>query len=78
MLIAGRTEDHLVEITLTTVAAYGSFLVAERMDDPRVGVAPLAAEGDVAVDLIEVGAPLDQLADPDRRLAENRTLSRGR
>jgi CPA1 family monovalent cation:H+ antiporter len=30
LTIAGRTEDHLVEITLTTVAAYGSFLLAER------------------------------------------------
>ena len=29
LLIAGRTEDPLVEITLTTIAAYGSFLVAE-------------------------------------------------
>ena len=29
LLLAGRTEDHLVEITLTTVAAYGSFLLAE-------------------------------------------------
>lgn len=29
LLIAGRTEDHLVEITLTTVAAWGSFLLAE-------------------------------------------------
>lgn len=29
LLIAGRTEDHLVEITLTTVAAWGSFLAAE-------------------------------------------------
>lgn len=29
LLVAGRTEDHLVEITFTTVAAYGSFLVAE-------------------------------------------------
>ena len=27
--LAGRTEDHLVETTLTTVAAYGSFLLAE-------------------------------------------------
>jgi CPA1 family monovalent cation:H+ antiporter len=27
LLLAGRTEDHLVEITFTTVAAYGSFLV---------------------------------------------------
>jgi len=29
LLISGRTDDHLVEITFTTVAAYGSFLVAE-------------------------------------------------
>ncbi len=28
--IAGRTEDHLVETAVTTVAAYGSFLVAQR------------------------------------------------
>ena len=31
LLIAGRTDDHLVEITLTTIAAYGSFLLAERL-----------------------------------------------
>ena len=31
LLIAGRTKDHLVEITLTTIAAYGSFIVAERL-----------------------------------------------
>lgn len=29
LLLAGRTEDHLVIITFTTVAAYGSFLLAE-------------------------------------------------
>ncbi len=29
LLLAGRTDDHLVETTLTTVAAYGSFLLAE-------------------------------------------------
>jgi CPA1 family monovalent cation:H+ antiporter len=28
--LAGRTDDHLVEITFTTVAAYGSFLLAEQ------------------------------------------------
>jgi CPA1 family monovalent cation:H+ antiporter len=27
--LVGRTEDHLVEITFTTVAAYASFLLAE-------------------------------------------------
>lgn len=30
-LLAWRTEDHLVEITLTTIAAYGSFLLADRL-----------------------------------------------
>ncbi len=29
LLLAGRTTDHLIEITFTTVAAYGSFLLAE-------------------------------------------------
>ncbi len=29
LFLAGRTDDHLVEITFTTVAAYGSFLIAE-------------------------------------------------
>lgn len=29
ILVAGRTKDHLVEATVTSVAAYGSFLVAE-------------------------------------------------
>jgi CPA1 family monovalent cation:H+ antiporter len=31
LIIAGRTEDPLVEITLTTIAAYGSFLIAEHV-----------------------------------------------
>jgi CPA1 family monovalent cation:H+ antiporter len=31
LLLVGRTEDHLVEITFTTIAAYGSFLLAERL-----------------------------------------------
>jgi len=29
LLLVGRTDDHLVEITFTTTAAYGSFLLAE-------------------------------------------------
>lgn len=29
LALAGRTDDHLVEITFSTVAAYGSFLLAE-------------------------------------------------
>jgi CPA1 family monovalent cation:H+ antiporter len=32
LLLAGRTEDRLVEITLTTIAAYGAFLLAEHFD----------------------------------------------
>jgi len=31
LLVAGRTQDHLVEMMLTTIAAYGSFLLAERI-----------------------------------------------
>lgn len=30
LMLAGQTEDHLVEITFTTIAAYGSFLLAEQ------------------------------------------------
>jgi len=29
LVFVGRTQDHLVELTLTTVAAYGSFILAE-------------------------------------------------
>lgn len=31
LLVAGRTTDHLVEVTLTTVVAWGSFLLAEHV-----------------------------------------------
>jgi CPA1 family monovalent cation:H+ antiporter len=31
LLLVGRTEDHLVEITITTIAAYGSFLLADSL-----------------------------------------------
>jgi Na+:H+ antiporter len=31
LLLTGQTDDHLVEITFTTVAAYGSFLLAEHL-----------------------------------------------
>jgi monovalent cation:H+ antiporter, CPA1 family len=31
LLLSGRTDDHLVEITLTVIAAYGSFLTAETL-----------------------------------------------
>jgi CPA1 family monovalent cation:H+ antiporter len=42
LLLAGRTEDHLVEITLTTIAAYGSFLLADNLHMSGV-LASLAA-----------------------------------
>ena len=42
LLVAGRTEDHLVEITLTTIAAYGSFWIAEHFHMSGV-LAALAA-----------------------------------
>jgi CPA1 family monovalent cation:H+ antiporter len=42
LLLAGRTEDHLVELTVTTVAAYGSFLLAEHFHFSGV-VAAIAA-----------------------------------
>lgn len=32
LLLAGRTNDVLVELTLTTLMAYGSFLIADRLD----------------------------------------------
>lgn len=31
LLLTGRTDDHLVEITFTTIAAYGSFLLADSL-----------------------------------------------
>ncbi len=31
LLLTGRTDDHLVEITFSTIAAYGSFLLAESL-----------------------------------------------
>jgi len=42
LLVAGRTKDHLVEITLTTIAAWGSFLLAEHVHASGV-IAALAA-----------------------------------
>ena len=42
LLLAGRTEDHLIELTFTTVAAYGSFLLAEHFHFSGV-LATLAA-----------------------------------
>jgi CPA1 family monovalent cation:H+ antiporter len=36
LFLTGRTEDHLVELTFTTVAAYGSFLLAEQLHSSGV------------------------------------------
>jgi len=36
LLLAGHTEDHLVEITFTTIAAYGSFFLAEHLHSSGV------------------------------------------
>ena len=45
--------------------------VAQGVDDPGVRVPPLAGQRDLAVDLVEVRPPLDQLGDPPRRLADD-------
>lgn len=42
LLVAGRSDDHLVELTLTMLAAYGSFLLAEKLHVSGV-LATLAA-----------------------------------
>ncbi|WP_419827228.1 cation:proton antiporter [Sphingomonas sp.] len=42
LLVAGRSDDHLVELTLTVLAAYGSFLLAEELGVSGV-LATLAA-----------------------------------
>jgi CPA1 family monovalent cation:H+ antiporter len=36
LMLSGRTDDHLVEITLTTIAAYGAFLIGERLETSGV------------------------------------------
>jgi monovalent cation:H+ antiporter, CPA1 family len=63
LLLAGRTNDHLVEITLTTAGAYGSFLLAEHFGFSgvlatltagliigNVGTRALSEKGKVAVE----------------------------
>ncbi|NUR10688.1 MAG: sodium:proton antiporter [Bradyrhizobium sp.] len=42
LIIVGRTDDPLVEITLTTIAAYASFLIAEHFDASGI-ISALAA-----------------------------------
>lgn len=57
LLVAGRTNDHLVEITLTTLAAYGSFLIAERLH--ASGVLASLTAGLMIANLGSVGAISD-------------------
>jgi CPA1 family monovalent cation:H+ antiporter len=57
LLLAGRTNDHLVEITLTTLAAYGSFLLAERLH--ASGVLASLTAGLVIGNLGSIGALSD-------------------
>jgi CPA1 family monovalent cation:H+ antiporter len=58
LLLAGRTEDHLVEITFTTVAAYGSFLLAERLH--LSGVLATLAAGMILGNVAPVGFLTDR------------------
>jgi monovalent cation:H+ antiporter, CPA1 family len=64
LVLAGRTEDHLVETTLTTVGAYGSFILAQHFQSSGVlatltaglilgnvgSLGPLSPKGKVAIE----------------------------
>lgn len=54
LLLTGRTGDHLVEMTVTTIAAYGSFLIAERFHTS--GVLATIAAGLVLGNVNGIGA----------------------
>lgn len=58
LLLAGRTTDHLVEITLTAIAAYGSFLLAEGFH--ASGVLASLTAGLVVGNLGQMGAISDE------------------
>jgi CPA1 family monovalent cation:H+ antiporter len=58
LLLAGRTEDHLVEITFTTIAAYGSFLLAEHFH--LSGVLATLTAGVILGNLGTLGAITDR------------------
>jgi CPA1 family monovalent cation:H+ antiporter len=62
LLIAGRTSDHLVEITLTTIAAYGSFLVAEHFH--ASGVLASLTAGLIVGNLGSIGSISDEGREP--------------
>jgi len=55
MAVAGRTGDHLTETALTTIAAYGSFLVAQHFQ--LSGVLATVSAGLVLGNVVEFGKP---------------------
>jgi CPA1 family monovalent cation:H+ antiporter len=59
IIIAGRISDHLVETALTTVAAYGSFLLAENLH--LSGVLATVVAGLVMGNLGVLGEPNEKL-----------------
>ena len=58
LLLAGRTEDHLIELTFTTVAAYGSFLLAEHFH--LSGILATVTAGIMLGNLGQLGAITDK------------------
>lgn len=64
LLLAGRTSDHLVELTFTTAAAYSSFLIAERFH-----VSGVLATMTAGIVLRNVGV-LGALSDAGRQAVE--------
>ena len=75
VLVAGTSDDHLVETALTAVAAFGSFLIAEHFD--ASGVLATVAAGIVMGNLGVLG-PKDGLRPgADRRTAAPSCSSSG-
>ncbi|CAN5522483.1 cation:proton antiporter [soil metagenome] len=58
LFLAGRTDDHLVELTFTTVAAFGAFLLAEHFHSS--GVLAVLVAGLAIGNLGHIGAITDQ------------------
>ena len=50
---------------------FSTGLVTQRVDDPGMRMPPFQAQRDMAVDLVEMSSPPDQLADPVGCLAHN-------
>lgn len=57
LYLAGRTEDHLIELTFTTVAAFGSFLLAEHFHCS--GVLAVLIAGLIIGNMGDIGAITD-------------------